>query len=70
MPLRAKLPSAKSEEKKTKNLLHKLHGLSLDVSILVFSTLSDAAKAAPVPYLQQSAALVLGILVVIQVRGL
>lgn len=70
MPLSMKLPSTKLEKDHPPSSRQTLYGLTLDVSFVVLTTLSDISRAAPVPYLQQAATLALGILAIIQVCGL
>ncbi|KAF8071449.1 hypothetical protein FPV67DRAFT_874241 [Lyophyllum atratum] len=53
-------------EGKSSRRRRKVAALALDTSDLVLSTLKDAARLAPIPYLQQSATLALGIVNVIQ----
>jgi len=48
---------------------YEIVGLGLDLSDVVLTTLKEAARLAPVPYLQQSAGLALAIVNIIQVRN-
>lgn len=66
-PFDPRLATTKPEKTKVSPSRKALYGLTLDVSSLVLTTLRDAARLAPVPYLMDAAELALGILDIIQV---